>query len=132
MNGTWRHAARRRCSEAGKINFVTVAIVLALVIGMYAAYVFVPPYAADYSFKRELRVEVMNAFKNDNDAIRNNITTEAHKLGINLEEGAWSVYRDHTYIYITVRYRQVVDLPFDLDRVIVFKHDFKQEIKPTQ
>ena len=52
-----------RRGEAGSVNLVIPAMIVVVILGVYLALKFVPPYSADYGFKHFLMLQTRNAFE---------------------------------------------------------------------
>lgn len=125
---TWH---RRR---AGKINVVTILILLLVASGVYLAIFLVPPYIEHYKFEEKLRAVSKYAHRqrNDEDLLKE-IKRECKQLDMELPYDAIKIERDPAHgkwIHISARYIKVVELvPFGKTIDLEFTSDIQESLE---
>lgn len=117
-----------RQTQNGKINWLSVILLMGIAAVIFFSVKFVPPYSTDYSFGHFLKTQSRNGYEWTDDRIRLNINEYCAKENIALQDENWTVYRNDKILTIRVKYRVIVELPLVQDRVLRFNHDISQEI----
>ncbi|MBW1811109.1 MAG: hypothetical protein JRJ87_23160 [Deltaproteobacteria bacterium] len=108
---------KRLASPSGKINFVTIFIVLIIAAAIYFAVMLIPPYVEYYKFEEKIRAVANNARRvKNNEALLKDLHKESKILELNLPYDAITIQRDPMgkWIEISVSYARVVKLvPFE-------------------
>ena len=125
---------RRLLSERrGKINLVTIFLLLAVAAGVYFAIMLVPPYMEHYKFEEKLRaVANMGIRVKDDDVLLKEIQRECEMLEMDLPYDAVQVVRDPAHgkwLRITARYIRVIELePFGSTIEMEFESDIHKDL----
>ncbi len=127
-NSIWNRA------RAGKINLVTIFLLLVVAAAVYLAIFLVPPYIEHYKFEEKLRAVAKYAHRQKNDdELLKEIQREYKQLGMELPYDAVKIERDPAHgkwIHITARYIKVVELvPFGKTIDLEFTSDVQEGLE---
>jgi carbon starvation protein CstA len=121
-----RHSefGRHLLSQRGKINFVTILIILIILSAVYFAIMLVPPYIEYYKMDEKVRSVANMAHRNKDDkALMRQLMKESEILELNLPYDAIIIERDplNKWIDIKVNYASIVELvPFETEITLHF------------
>ncbi len=121
-------------SRAGKINIVTIFLLLIIAAMVYLAIFLVPPYIEHYKFEEKLRAVAKYAHRQKNDSeLMKEVQRECEQLGMKLPYDAIKIERDPAHgkwIHITARYIKVVDfVPFGKTIDLEFTSDIQESLE---
>jgi len=115
----------------GGINYVTAILLLILIGGGYAAYVFVPVYLSDWKWRREITGQMIKAFDVGDIEIQSELLKHAEMLKIPVAAtGSLQITRFKNEIRIFYSYDREVSFPGI--KKVHFEKTLKQEIKQVQ
>ena len=114
-------------SERGRINIVTIVIIVAIAAAIYLAIMFIPAYVEHYKFEAKLR-SVANAAhrpsKRNNEVMHKEIDRELENLGMKLPYDAVKIQFDPygQWVELSTQYAKVVKLvPFGVEVTLHFE-----------
>lgn len=115
---------RRLRSEKGRINIVTIVIILAVLALIYCVCTFAPAYIKHYKFEEKLRaVANLSHRVKDEEKLRKEIDRELKILGMELPYDAVKIVWDSygQYVEFSAEYARVVKLvPFGAEITLHF------------
>ncbi len=119
----------RSSKEAGFIRLRALLWILFLSAGLYAAYMFVPPYVAFYMLKTEVEEEARVAHMYTDEALASRITSKAAAWSIEL--GPQDLYIERGMEQIRIRVNYTVGLNFfdRYERELVYSIDARAPLK---
>ncbi len=97
--------------------------------GIYAAYMFVPPYAGFYMLKTEVEEEVRVAHMYTDEVLAKRITGKAASWSIELSPQELQIYRGSDDIRIIVDYTVTLDFFDRYSRELVYHIDVNGPLK---
>jgi len=121
-------------ARRGKINLVTIFLLLVVAAVVYFAILLVPPYMEHYKFEEKLRAVANMAIRvKDDERLRKEIQHELENLEMDLPYDAVQLVRDPAHgqwLRITARYVRVVELPpFGASIELEFNSDISKDLK---
>ncbi|CAG1065167.1 hypothetical protein BAC1_00745 [uncultured bacterium] len=119
----------RRATGAGFIRLRALFWILFLSAGIYAAYMFVPPYAGFYMLKTEVEEEVRVAHMYTDEVLAKRITGKAASWSIELSPQELQIYRGSDDIRIIVDYTVTLDFFDRYSRELVYHIDVNGPLK---
>ena len=115
---------KRLSSPSGKINIVTIVLILIIAGAIYFAVMLIPPYVEYYKFEEKIRAVANSARRvASNEKLLKDLHKESKILELNLPYDAIVVERDPMgkWIEISCSYARVVDLvPFGQNITLYF------------
>lgn len=111
-------------SQSGKLNIVTILIILVVVAAIYLAIMFAPPYIEHYKFEEKLRAVANSAHRvRDEERLRKDIKRELKNLKMELPYDAIQITFDPRgkWVEFSAAYARVVKLvPFGSEVTLHF------------
>ncbi|HUU02923.1 MAG TPA: hypothetical protein VM425_15925 [Myxococcota bacterium] len=122
-----RALAARAASESGRVNLLTVLLILIVLGAVYFTIMLAPPYIEYYKLDEKVRaVANMSHREKDEEVLLENLRREAKILELNLPHDAFKIKSDPQgkWIEISLSYARLVELvPFNQQLTLHFDID---------
>jgi hypothetical protein len=122
-------------SESGRINFVTILLILVVAAGVYLGIMLAPPYIEHSKLEAKIRaVGNMAHREKDYDVLMKNLKKELEVLELNLPDEAIDIEQDPRgrWVRFSIEYARVVDfVPFGVDTTLHFYTEHIEELRAS-